>query len=109
MIHSALTIASPVVGLIVALVAVALFYAINASTTADTMQSWTCRWEAVVMTVSPHFGTLCKEVKTGLYMSILLIPLEIALLGVAGWQLIVKRQASAFGLSARKADSPVPS
>lgn len=107
-IHSALTFAAPAIGLIVALVAVALFYAINASTTADTMQSWTCRWEAVVMTVPPHFGTLCKEAKTGLYMSILLIPLESALLGVAGWQLIVERQASAFGFSVGKAGNPVP-
>jgi hypothetical protein len=108
-VHSALTVAAPAVGFIVAIVAVALFYAINASTTADTMQSWTCRWEAVVMTVPPNFGTLCKEAKTGLYMSILLIPLEIAVLGLAGWQLIAERQLSGFGFRARKAGSPVPS
>ncbi|KAJ2896611.1 hypothetical protein MKZ38_005401 [Zalerion maritima] len=102
MVHTAMSFSAPLVGLIAAVIAMAFFYSVNTSATDDTMQSWTCRWETVIMTLPPHFGTLCKESRAGLYLSILLIPIEALVLGVAGWQFAVEKQASQYGFTVRK-------
>lgn len=105
-IHTSISFSAPVIGLIAAIVAISVFYAVNTSTTADTMQSWTCRWKAVVMMLPPHFSTLCNESRAGLYMAILLIPLEVLIVGMAGWQFVVERQALGHSFSAVKSGSP---
>lgn len=95
-----------------AVVAMSVFYSINASTTVDTLQSWSCRWSDVVMVTRPHFGTLCKQSKAGLYMSILLIPIEAITLGAGAYQMVLERNiSSASGVvqGRRKSGSPVPS
>lgn len=79
----------------------AYFYAVNASETSDTLLSWTCRWRAVPMVQRPHFETLCKESWAGVYLSVLLIPVEAIVLAVAGWQVKLERHAAAY-VSARK-------
>lgn len=52
------------------------------------------------MDVKPHWGTLCKESKVALYLSIMMIPLQLLVLGtvvvgflgrVKGW--VVGRKA----------------
>jgi len=35
------------------------------------------------MNVKPHWGALCKESKTALYLSVLMIPLEVLILTAA--------------------------
>lgn len=82
------------------------FYAINASDTVDTLLSWSCRWGPLSMSERPQFSTLCKESWAGVYLSILLIPVEAAALALAGWQLKVERHTSAYS-RARKSSSPV--
>lgn len=106
LIHTSTSFSAPVIGLIAAIVAMSVFYAVNTSTTADTMQSWTCRWKAVAMMWPPHFSTLCNESQAGLYMAILLIPLEVLIVGMAAWQFVVERQASKHGFSAVKPKRP---
>lgn len=109
MVHTPMTFAAPLVGLFAAVIAMAFFYAANTSETRDTLQSWTCRWQMAVMTMSPHFGSLCREARAGLYLSILLIPLEALVVGVAGWQFAVERQTPpTYGFTAQKAGSPAP-
>ncbi|KAH8890904.1 hypothetical protein GQ53DRAFT_747140 [Thozetella sp. PMI_491] len=105
MVHTSLTFAAPLVGLVAALIAMVFFYAINASNTSDTLLSWTCRWKSIPMTQQPQWGTLCRESWAGVYLSILLIPVEAAVLGVAGYQLKAERHIAAYG-QARKG-SPV--
>lgn len=84
------------------------FYAINASTTADTLQSWSCQWEFASLAAKPHFGTLCKESKTALYLSVVLVPLELVIFTLASYQMVLLRKV--IGLSqTRKANSPSPS
>ncbi len=105
-IHTSLTFVAPFIGLAAAIIAMVFFYAINASETVDTLLSWTCRWRALNMTQSPHFDTLCKQSWAGVYMSILLIPVEAAVLAVAGWQMKSERHASAYA-RAKNSASPV--
>ena len=81
------------------------FYAINASSTSDTLLSWTCRWKDVPMSQQPQWGTLCRESWAGVYLSILLIPVEAAVLATAGFQLKLERYIGAYS-HARKG-SPV--
>lgn len=71
-----------------------LFYAVNASSTVDSLQSWTCRWKDVPMRTQPHFGTLCKQSQAGVVLTVLLVPLEAAILAVAAYQAVLERQAT---------------
>ncbi|KAF7546465.1 hypothetical protein G7Z17_g8407 [Cylindrodendrum hubeiense] len=109
-VHMALSFTAPAVAFIAALVAMAFFYAVNASTTADSFQSWTCRWKDVAMMTQPHFGTLCKQSKAGLGLAVFLVPLEVIILGVAGYQASLQRQVdqAAHGPE-RKTGSPAMS
>ncbi|WQF76019.1 hypothetical protein CDEST_01033 [Colletotrichum destructivum] len=112
LIHNSLAVATPAVGLIVSIIAVSFFYSINASITVDTLQSWSCRWSEVAMLTRPHFGTLCKQSKVGLYLSVLIIPTEVIILGAAAYQTILERNVNRTNRVARerrKSGSPVPS
>jgi Na+/H+ antiporter NhaC len=99
------TFAAPVIGLVGAVVAMAYFYTINTSTTVDTLQSWSCRWQDINMLTRPHFGTLCKQSRAGLYLSIILIPVEAVILGVAGYQVGLERYINTMA-QGRKSSSP---
>ncbi|KAH7144049.1 hypothetical protein EDB81DRAFT_760426 [Dactylonectria macrodidyma] len=108
--HTALIFVTPAIGFIAAMIAMCFFYAINASTTADSFQSWTCRWKDVAMMTKPHFGTLCKQSKAGLGLSVFLVPLEAVILGVAGYQACLQRQLDQAARGPeRKAGSPAMS
>ncbi|KPM46304.1 hypothetical protein AK830_g356 [Neonectria ditissima] len=109
-VHMALSLATPVIALIAAIIAMAFFYAVNTSTTADSLQSWTCRWKDVTMMTQPHFGTLCKQSKAGLGLSVFLVPLEAIILGLAGYQTTLQRQLDqASSGPERKTGSPTMS
>lgn len=59
------------------------------------------------MMTKPHFGTLCKQSEVGLALSVLLVPLEAIILGVAVYQTILQRQLqTATRGSERKTGSP---
>lgn len=92
---------APLAGLTAALVAVAFFYAVDASDTADTFLSWTCRWEAVPMSRSPRWAPLCRQARAALYLAVLLIPAEVVALALAAFQLKVERYTERY-LGARK-------
>ncbi|KAF4783561.1 hypothetical protein HER10_EVM0011318 [Colletotrichum scovillei] len=112
LIHNSLAVAAPSVGLVASIIAMSFFYSVNASITVDTLQSWSCRWSDVVMMTRPHFGTLCKQSKAGLYLSILLIPIEAIIVGMGGYQMMLERNMSKSNrvvLEQRKSGSPAPS
>jgi hypothetical protein len=67
----------------------------------DTLLSWTCRWTDVPMAQSPRWDTLCRQGHAGLYLAILLIPVEVAALGLAAFQVKVERYTDRY-LGARK-------
>ncbi|TQV92596.1 hypothetical protein V2A60_009068 [Cordyceps javanica] len=90
--RSSVSVAAPAVGLIGALVAMSIFYAVNASTRDDSIQSWSCRWDGVPMDSHPHFGTLCKESKAALTLATLLVPVEALIIGVAGYEAVLLRR-----------------
>lgn len=92
--HAIASIAAPAIGFIASLVAMSLFYAVNTSSTVDSLQSWTCRWTDVPTTAQPHFGALCKQSQAGVILSVLLVPIEAAILGMAGYQAILERKAT---------------
>ncbi|KAJ6444671.1 ATP-dependent RNA helicase DBP10 [Purpureocillium lavendulum] len=93
--HASVSLAAPIIGFIAALVAMALFYAVNSSTTVDTFQSWTCRWKQVGMAMQPHFGSLCRQSEAGLILAILLVPLELSVLVTACFQMFLERNFNA--------------
>jgi hypothetical protein len=82
--------------MVAAIIAIVFFYVANASETVDTLISWTCSWQLVNMTQNPHFGTMCKQSQAGLYLAIVLIPVEALALALAGWQLKVEKYTSAY-------------
>ncbi|KAI3401225.1 hypothetical protein diail_11931 [Diaporthe ilicicola] len=103
--HTPIMFAAPLVGFVAALVAVIIFYAINASSTTDSLLSWTCRWRALNMRQAPYFGTLCSQSWASVYLAVILVPLEAIALCAAGWQLKVEKHLAAYA-HARKG-SPV--
>ncbi|KAI1344299.1 hypothetical protein F5Y15DRAFT_366108 [Xylariaceae sp. FL0016] len=105
LVHTSLTFLAPFIGFVAVMISMILFYAVNASTTDDTLQSWTCQWEFTDMSTKPHFGTLCKESKTALYLSVVLVPVELAVLTLAGYQMSMERKAGKLSPS-RKTSSP---
>jgi hypothetical protein len=100
--HTSTTFIAPLIGLTAALISIIFFYAVNASDEVDTFLSWTCRWQDVPMTQQPNWGTLCHQSRTALYMAILLIPVEAAALGLAGFQLKTEKYADQYSNATRK-------
>jgi cytochrome bd-type quinol oxidase subunit 2 len=99
--HTSSTLLAPLIGLAGALVAVVFYYAVNASDVSDSFLSWTCRWRDVPMSQAPHWGTLCQQGHAGLYLAILLIPVEVVALALAVFQMKVERYTDRY-LGARK-------
>jgi len=91
-VHPATAFLAPAISLIVALTSTALYYGVNTSATAYSLQTWTCQWSSISMSVKPHWGTLCKESKVALYLSILLIPIEVAILGTAAFGVFAEKK-----------------
>lgn len=50
------------------------------------------------MMAQPHFGTLCTQSRVGMALSILLVPLEALIVGIAGYQVMLQRQVSSASL-----------
>ncbi|KAI1173910.1 hypothetical protein F4777DRAFT_416765 [Nemania sp. FL0916] len=96
LVHSSVAFMAPFVAFIAALVGISLFYAVNASTTVDTLQSWSCQWGYANMKVAPYFGTLCNQSEAALYLSVILVPVEFIAMVVAGGQMGLERKAKAF-------------
>ncbi|KAH8161881.1 hypothetical protein CIB48_g6374 [Xylaria polymorpha] len=96
LVHTSMTFIAPFVGFAAALIAIVFFYAVNVSTTVDTLQSWSCQWGYANMKMEPHFGTLCNQSKTALYLAVILVPVEFITLAVAGAQMATERKTKAF-------------
>jgi hypothetical protein len=45
------------------------------------------------MTTSPHWGVLCRESEAALYMSIAMIPLQLIIVGLAGYSYLADKKA----------------
>ncbi|OAA44844.1 hypothetical protein NOR_03598 [Metarhizium rileyi] len=93
--HSSVSFVAPVIAFIASLVAMVLFYGVNASPTVDTFQSWTCRWKSVPMSTRPFFGTLCKESQAALALVVLLVPLELIIVVTACFQALLEKKVEA--------------
>ena len=102
MAHTSTAFVAPLIGLTAALIAIIFFYAVNASDNVDTFLSWTCRWQHVPMTQQPNWGTLCHQSRTGVYLAILLIPVEAVALGLAGFQLKIERYTDSYATATGK-------
>ncbi|KAI1644554.1 uncharacterized protein F4817DRAFT_210089 [Daldinia loculata] len=107
-VHTSLTFAAPFVGFTAVMISMIFFYAVNTSATNDTLQSWSCQWGFASMGAKPHFGTLCNESRVALYLSVILVPVELIVFTVAGYQSILERKAIGF-IPSHKTGSPVPS
>jgi len=83
LLHSIAAFGAPTLCLIAGLIGTSFYYGVNTSSTQYSLQAWSCRWSPIDMDTKPHWSTLCKESKTGLYLSVMIIPLEILILGTA--------------------------
>jgi len=92
LIHGAISLLAPTVCLIAALVGTSFFYGVNRSNTSYSLQAWTCQWSAVSINVKPHWGTLCKESKVALYLSVILIPAEVLVLASAAYGAFLEKK-----------------
>jgi len=92
LVHSSVSFLAPTVSLIAGLIATSFFYGVNASNTTYTLHSWSCQWSSIDMDVKPYWGTLCKESKVALYLTVMIIPLEILVLGTIVWSAIAERK-----------------
>jgi len=95
-----------VTSLIAAIIAISFFYTVNASTEVDTVQSWSCQWRDVAMTMRPHFGTLCRQSQAGIGLAVALVPIQVIILGVAAGELVALKAVNAVGVPSRKTASP---
>ncbi|KAI0887338.1 uncharacterized protein GGS22DRAFT_107903 [Annulohypoxylon maeteangense] len=107
-VHTSLSMAAPFVGFTAVMISMIFFYAVNTSITNDTLQSWSCQWKVASMSAKPHFGTLCDESRTALYLSVILVPVELIVFTVAGYQSILERKSIGV-MPSRKVGSPTPS
>ncbi|KAI0847877.1 hypothetical protein F5Y00DRAFT_106596 [Daldinia vernicosa] len=107
-VHTPLTFAAPFVGFTAVMIGMIFFYAVNTSATNDTLQSWSCQWGFASMGAKPHFGTLCNESRVALYLSVILVPVELIVFTIAGYQSILEKKALGF-IPSHKTGSPVPS
>ncbi|KAI1820978.1 hypothetical protein F4861DRAFT_27289 [Xylaria intraflava] len=103
--HTAVSFMAPFVSFVVALVAIAFSYAVNASTSVYTIQSWSCQWDYTKMRLQPHFGTLCKESEAALYLSVILVPVELIIFAIAAMQMRLEREAARLALSRKTGSS----
>ncbi|KAI0802571.1 hypothetical protein GGR55DRAFT_665435 [Xylaria sp. FL0064] len=106
LVHTSITFMAPFVGFVAALIAISFFYAVNASSTVDTLQSWSCQWGYINMKLEPYFGTLCKQSQTALYLSAILVPVELITLGLAGVQMGLERKTRVFVPARKQSSSP---
>jgi hypothetical protein len=99
---------APLIGFINALVAMAHFYAVDSSSSVDTLMSWSCRWRHVPMIQEPHFGPLCQQSKAGLVLVVVLVPLQLVVVAMAAHQVVLDKrlaQKTVF-LTLRRTDTP---
>ncbi|KAI1125211.1 hypothetical protein F5Y10DRAFT_247690 [Nemania abortiva] len=96
LVHNSVAFLAPFVGFAAALIGISFFYAVNASTMVNTLQSWSCQWRYTDMRMEPYFGTLCSQSEAALYLSVILVPVEFVALMVAGGQMGLERKAKAF-------------
>ncbi|TVY83264.1 hypothetical protein LSUE1_G002159 [Lachnellula suecica] len=92
LIHTSISALAPAVCLIAGLIGTSFFYGVNSSNSVSTLQSWSCQWSAVSMDTKPHWGTLCKESKAALYLTVMLIPLEALILGTVAFGAFVEKK-----------------
>jgi len=81
LIHGTMSFLAPTISLIAGLIGTSFFYGINASSTTFSLQSWSCQWTDLDMNVKPHWNMLCKESKVALYLTVMMIPLQVLILG----------------------------
>jgi len=45
------------------------------------------------MSIKPHWNTLCKESKVGLYLMVMIVPLELLVLVTAAWSAFTEKKS----------------
>ncbi|KAI9050207.1 hypothetical protein LZ554_006348 [Drepanopeziza brunnea f. sp. 'monogermtubi'] len=85
---------APTISLIASLIATSFFYGVNASNTTSSLQSWSCQWSSIDMHVQPHWSSLCKQSKVALYLTVMMIPLQVFVLGTAAWGALAAKKES---------------
>jgi len=91
-IHSSSSFVASTICLFAGLIGMSFFYGVNRSNTVFSLQAWTCQWSDVSMTSSPHWGTLCKESKVALYLTVMIVPLEVLILASSAYVSSLERK-----------------
>ncbi|KAM3068859.1 hypothetical protein ACMFMG_011022 [Clarireedia jacksonii] len=94
----------PVISLVVAIVSTSLFYNLDASNATWSLKSWSCQWSNITTTSAPHWNTLCQESKAGIYLGIMVIPLEVYVCALSAW--IIYKEKRTVGQGWERKGSP---
>ncbi|PHH54337.1 hypothetical protein CFIMG_000686RA [Ceratocystis fimbriata CBS 114723] len=70
-----------VLSFISAMSAVIVHYTGN-SASADTIETWSCKWNHVSMLSEPHFGDICLHAKATAGLAVALMPLQVLIMSV---------------------------
>jgi len=79
--HQITSFSAPIICLIAGIIGTSFFYGVNASTTEFSLQAWSCQWANINMSTEPSFKMLCRESEAALYLTVMIIPLEVLVLG----------------------------
>lgn len=106
LIHSTVSCVASAICLIASLVGTSFYYGVNRSDTVFSLQAWTCQFSHVPMAQAPHWGALCKESKAALYLTVMIIPLEVLVLGFSAYvssaekkQLVIRERKGSPAMS----------
>jgi len=108
LLHIAVSFAAPALCLIAGLVGTSFFYGVNNSDTNFSLHGWSCQWSSVDMVVQPKWRSLCKESRTALYLTVMMIPLQAIVLGMSVVESSLHKKKTTVVEHERK-DSPAPS
>ncbi|TAQ86091.1 hypothetical protein B7494_g5586 [Chlorociboria aeruginascens] len=95
LLNTALSFLAPSISFIAALISMSFYYGVNRSATFFTLQSWGCQWSDVTMNTQPYWHSLCSESKAALYLSVVMVPVQVLVLAAAGWSVMTQKARGA--------------
>lgn len=82
LLHIVVSFTAPVLCLVAGLIGTSFFYGVNTSNTNFSLHGWSCQWSSVDMDIQPKWNSLCRESKAALYLTVMMIPLQVIVLSM---------------------------
>lgn len=96
LVHTSMSFLAPLVCLVAGLIGTSFFYGVNASSSTFSLHGWSCQWSSLDMNVEPHWNMLCRESKVALYLTVMMIPIQVVVLGTVAAEAFFQKKTSAL-------------